>query len=480
VPIGAPLTQTESVMQRIEQAVHAQPEVKTVSAIVGQQMNVDLGVPDANATHVGQMFIELTPVESRDRESARVVDAIRAAMGNIDEAESIRFSEIGGAGGGPDITIRVAGSHDKQVTECVDRIKRLLGEFEGVHDIADDNFDSQRELQIVLRPGAATLGFTVQDVARQVRGALYGLEPHVFSADREDIKIRVRLNEESRRSLGTIESLWVINPAGNRVPLSEVAELVDGRGYSSIRRIDRERAITISADTSESTNPELIVQEITPHLNELRAQHQQVDIEFAGRQRDLADAFSTLPIAFIAAIVLIYLILATLFSSYVQPLVVMVAIPFAIVGVVWGHLLLGYKLTFLSLIGFVALTGVVVNNSLILIDFYNTKRAAGAPLRDALISAGRDRLRPIVLTSVTTFFGLAPLVFERSFQAKFLIPMAISISFGLISSTVLVLTVLPCFMVIVDDIKAALHYLWHGLPRAELQVETEPMLPEPD
>jgi multidrug efflux pump subunit AcrB len=200
-------------------------------------------------------------------------------------------------------------------------------------------------------------------------------------------------------------------------------------------------------------------------LDQIRAKYPDITIETAGRQEQMADAFSSLPLGFLAASVMIYVILAWLFSSYFQPLVVMFVIPFSLVGVIWGHLLLGYDMTFLSLIGFVALSGIVVNDSLILVEFYNKMREEGMAVRDALAAAGRARLRAILLTTITTVLGLTPLILERSFQAKFLIPMAISIAAGLISATLLVLVVLPCVMVIFDDIAGLLYYLWHGRPR---------------
>ncbi len=179
----------------------------------------------------------------------------------------------------------------------------------------------------------------------------------------------------------------------------------------------------------------------------------------------MADAFGSLPMGMAAACLMIYVILAWLFSSYLQPLTVMMIIPFALIGVVWGHLALGYNLTFLSLIGMVALSGIVVNDSLILVEFYNHDRQRGATVTDALIAAGRARLRPILLTTITTVLGLTPLILEQSFQAKFLIPMGISIAAGLLAATVLILVILPCWILIFDDIKRGAYYLWHGKPR---------------
>ncbi|MCI0364851.1 MAG: efflux RND transporter permease subunit [Phycisphaerales bacterium] len=466
LPIGASIAQTEAIARRIELAAQEQPETKSVGTIVGQQFSLDSGLVSGTSSHLAQLFIELTPVETRARESSVVIDSIRAQIGQLEGIERLSFAEMSGGPGGPDITLQVSGDDDQRVNEIAETLKAKLGEFDGVYDIADDNYDSQRELQIQLKPAAAGLGLSVSSVARQVRGAFYGLEPHVFSAKREDIDVRVRLDENSRRTLATVENMWVVTPQGQRVPLQEVAELISGEGYESIHRIDRQRVVSVTASTSTTTNPEMITEALRGDVERLRQENRGVGIKFAGRQEDLNDAIGTLPLAFAAALLMIYVILAWLFSSYSQPLVVMLAIPFAVIGVVWGHLLLGYQLTFLSLIGFVALTGVVVNNSLILIEFYNARRREGMGLREALIVSGRDRIRPIVLTSITTFFGLMPLVFETSFQAKFLIPMAIAISFGLLSSTVLTLAVLPCLIVILDDIKEVFHFLWYGLPRA--------------
>lgn len=473
LPVGSAAAQTESVLRRIEAAAAAQPEVVTIGTIAGERANLDFGLADAPAGHVGQMFIELVPVEQRvvsgQRESSRVIDAIRAAVGPVDGVEQLSYGEMSGGPAGPDISVRLTGDDLEELDTIAAQIKKLLADFDGVTSITDDNYDSQREMRIEALPSAAALGLTPADIARQVRAALYGLDAHVFSEKREEIDVRVRLDEPSRRTLGTIDNLWVITPTGTATPLAEVARLTDGRGYAAIKRVNRERAVTVTADAEHGTNPEEIVAVINPVLASLQAKHPEVGITFTGRQEDFADAFSSLPLAFMAALLMIYLILACLFSSYTQPLAVMLAIPFATIGVIWGHWLLGFEMTFLSLIGFVALAGVVVNNSLILLEFFNEKRQAGMGFSEAFLQAGRERLRPILLTTITTCFGLMPLILETSFQAKFLIPMAISICFGLVSSTAMTLLVLPCILRIVEDVKSLGYYLWHGLPRPREQ-----------
>ena len=486
MPVGTPIERTEEIVRRIEDAAAAQPETHTISTLVGVQAKVDdtSGITAAGiGTHLGQLFVELTPVEQRvergQRESSVVIDAIRRDIGLLDGIESIGFSEIQGGPGGKDITIEITGDDEAAADTVIEEVKGLLASKQGVYDIADDKSAGQREVQINLKPGAAALGFTVANVAQQVRGALFGLDPHVFSAHREDIDVRVRLDEKSRQSLHAIENMWVISPTGTRVPLQEIAELAEGNSYSTIRRVNRRRAVSVTAATAPDVSPETIVASILPSIRALERKYPAVGIELAGRQRQLRRAFESLPVGFIAALVMIYAILAWLFGSYVQPLAVMVAIPFGAVGVIWGHLLLGYDLTFLSLIGFVALSGIVVNDSLILVQFFNTKRKEGLPLKEALVAAGRRRLRPILLTTITTVLGLTPLMLERSFQAGFLIPMAISISFGLMSATALILMVLPCIIVIIDDLQAVAYHLWYGRPRPTGPHAAEPVFPMP-
>lgn len=463
MPIGSTIEMTRAMAARFEEAAKSQKEVLGVSSILGQSTNFETGQPDASASHVAQLYVELYPVETRSRDSSSVLASIRECAGDVSEAESVRFSEITGGPAGADITYEVRGEDKVAAREVAESLKHELAGIEGVDSIADDDFSTQRELRVELRPSAAALGFNVADVARQVRGILYGLEAHTFSADREDVKVRVRIDEASRARIDAISDLWIAAPDGRLLPLSEVATVVEGNSYAAVRRIDRERTITVTADCVGATNPELVTAKLAPALEKLRTSHRSVQIREGGRQKDLNEAFASLPLAFMVALGGIYVVLAWLFGNYTQPLAVMLAIPFGMIGVVWGHLVMGYQLTFLSLIGFVALTGIVVNNSLILVEFANQAiRDEGRSLHDALLQAGTQRLRPIFLTTLTTLCGLIPLLMERSFQARFLIPMGISIGGGLVSSTVLTLLVLPANIMIIDDLRRVLHYVWHG------------------
>lgn len=512
MPLGTPIDKTNRMVQRIEKAAATQVEVKNIAAVVGQQANVDSGQTEASAPHVAQMFIELFYVEQRDRESSEVIDSIRQRLeGRLTEVERISFRELSGGPSGADISIRLRGDEPEVLEAAAARIKRELAKYEGVYDIADDNALGQLELQVRLKPWAQAQGFTEANVARQLRGYLFGIDAHTFAERREDIDVRVRVGEQTRRNLSAVSNAWVISPAGEPVPLTEIAEIEEDAAYATIKRAERKRAITITADTAPRVTTNSIVRRLTEApdagllqdeagvasgvagdavddaalapLAEVERDFPGVAVELVGEQEQQREAFASLPWGFAAAIVMIYVILAWLFSSYFQPVLVLLAVPFSLVGVLWGHFLMGYDLTFLSRIGFVALAGIVVNDSLIYVRFYNDMLARGLAPFDAALAAGRARFRAILLTTITTVLGLTPLILEQSFQAKFLIPMAIAIAGGLISATVLILILLPCFLLIFEDVKDIAHFLWHGRPRPKPETqrpaeETDDTLPK--
>lgn len=464
MPVGTPMAQTEQIVRRIEAAAGAlQPdEIQTVFSLVGSQQDPE-GRGGVNQSHIGQVVLELVPVEERDRASDEIIDDLRARLGALAGVKSLRFEEVQGGPAGPGITYTLAGDNAGRIEQAAEAVMLALEDFEGVHSISIDADRGQRELRLRLRPGAQELGFTTEQVALQIRAAVFGIEAHTFAGDREDVDVRVKLDESARRSLAAIESLYIFTPDGRAVPIGEVVEISDAEGYASIRRLDRQRAITVSADVYNAiVSPEQVTRELAATLRAIEAEHPGVSIIPRGRQKEVADSFRTLPIGLLAAVGMIYIILAWLFHSYVQPIAVLMAVPFSMIGVIWGHWLLGFEMTILSLIGFVALTGIVVNDSLILMEFYNHKRREGLDAHDALIAAGRARIRAILLTTITTVLGLSPLMLEQSFQARFLIPMAITISFGLISATVLILIVLPCLVMISMDVKRGALWLWHG------------------
>jgi len=462
MPVGTPIERTDAAVRRIERVALTMPEVETALSVVGARQDLD-GAGGSQQAHLAQVYLELKQVEFRDRTSRQLIDDLRRTLGPIPGAESLRFVEAQGGPSGADISYAVTGESDAILLPVVEAIKNRLGEFAGVFGVSDDADAGQRELRVTLRPGASELGFTTENLATQLRAAVFGLEAYTFAGNREDVDVRVRLTEPSRRSLARLESVHVFSPAGVPVPLEEVAELTEAEGYATVRRLNGQRSITISADVDRAiANPEEITAALAPTLESLSASNPGVRLIARGRQEDLADSFRSLPMGMMGAVAMMYVILAWLFGSYIQPLAVLLAVPFATIGAIWGHLIMGFDMTILSLIGFVALTGIVVNDSLILMQFYNEKRVEHISMHDALVATGRARLRAILLTTITTVLGLSPLMLEQSFQARFLIPMAITISFGLIAATALTLIVLPCILMIGRDGHALAHMLITG------------------
>ncbi|MCZ7634531.1 MAG: efflux RND transporter permease subunit [Phycisphaerales bacterium] len=374
------------------------------------------------------------------------------------------------------MTFTVAGASQSAIDAAVRQVKETLRAIDGVFDVTDDADAGQPEIRLTLRDGASELGFTEAFLGEQVRAAVFGLEAYTFPGDREDVDVRVMMPVEFRRSPAALERMFVIAPGGEPVPLGEVAHVTMTRSYATVRRLDGRRAVTVNAevDRKAGVNPERVTMAVRPDLRRIEAEVPGVRILERGRQKEVQESFSTLPIGMAVAAGLIYVCLAWLFASYSQPLIVMTAIPFAVIGMIWGHVILGFSMTFLSLIGFVALSGVVVNDSLIFMDFFNQKRAELPSTWHAVLEAGRARLRPILLTTITTVLGLSPLMLEQSFQARFLIPMAITISFGLMSATLLILVVLPCLLLILEDAARWRRILWTGA------YEPPPTPPEPN
>lgn len=467
MPVGTPAERTREALKVVEGVCLETPEVNTTWALIGAQIDADERGMYANVrSHLAQIVVELKEVDHRDRSSDEVIREMRGKTADISGVNSLRYQAMHGGPAGTAIELEVTAKDMSAILAATGELKDYLWHKEGVFDIADDYEEGVPELQIGLLDSARPLGLTTRTLATEVRGAFYGLEARTLQRGRDDVDIRVRFPENRRRHVYELESMRVTTPAGVSVPFCEVARLEEGYGPAAIRRVDQRRAITVTADVDEEkTNADRIVAAMQPLVDKLQADHADLKIDFAGNRRETNKSLASLKRDFMIALILIYFMLAGLFKSYLQPLVVLTAVPFGLNGAVLGHLLMGYPLTILSMIGLVALTGIVVNDSLILVDFINKEVAAGKRADEAVVSAGLRRLRPILLTSLTTVLGLAPLMAETSFQARFLIPMAISISFGLAFATILTLIVVPANFMILQDLKSLAHRAWHGSPR---------------
>jgi hydrophobic/amphiphilic exporter-1 (mainly G- bacteria), HAE1 family len=479
LPVGTPASVTDRYVRRIEEVALAFPEVKSLWAIVGAISNLE-GDGESAAPHISQIILELTPVEERSarglRRSDEIIVALRRALeGDLVGIRSFRLEELQGGGAGPPISLGLVGDDPERLAEATASLIDRLNGYEGVFDVSDDKDQGQMELRVRLRDGASDLGFTTAGIAAQVRGAVFGLEPYTFAGQEEDVDVRVVFPARVRRDLGAIESMHVFTPSGVPVPLAEVAEIEQARSFATVRRLNGRRIVTVTADNDDKViNADEVTREIFSDREAFEAAHPGVRLVERGTSKDMKEAFGSLPAGFLVALGLIYVCLAWLFQSYTQPLIVLAAVPFAIIGVIWGHLFFGFRITFLSMIGFIALAGIVVNDSLIFVKFFNRMREMGMPTYAACIAAGRARLRAILLTTVTTVCGLLPMLLEQSFQARFLIPMAITISCGLISATALILVLLPSLLMILADVRRFGWMLWRGeLRPAEPLTEPE-------
>lgn len=396
----------------------------------------------------------LTPPGVRPLSTGEVTRLWREQTGQLAGLESLRFqSDRGGPGGGAALTVEL--SH--RDVEVLERAAVALGErmadFPNVKDVDSGFTPGKDQLDFRLKAEGQSLGLTADEVARQVRNAFSGVEALRQQRGRNEITVRVRLPESERTSEFDIENLMVRTPAGTYVPLTEVADVARGRAYTAINRRDARRTMTVSADVEPIAESNLVITALNSSvLPDLAADFPGLTYGYEGRQATMRDSLRSLFKGFGLSLAAIFFLLAIPFRSYTQPLIVMTAIPFGAVGAILGHLLMGYSLSLISMMGMLALAGVVVNDSLVLIDYANRRRREGATALEAITLAGKRRFRPILLTTLTTFGGLAPMIFETSRQARFMIPMAISLGYGILFATLVILILVPCFYLLLEDV----------------------------
>jgi len=409
---------------------------------------------DAGSGNIGEVNIELAPSEERTVTSAEIARLWRERTGVIPDAVELDFTSSLFDAGAP-IEVQLQGNDVAALRSAAETVRTRLASYPGVFDVTDSFRGGKQELKLAIEPSAESLGLTLADLARQVRQAFYGDEAQRIQRGRDDVRVMVRYPEADRRSLASIEEMRIRTPEGAAVPFSAVATVTHGRGFASIERSDRARVIRVTAevDTGKTTANEVVADLRATVLPEVLAAHPGIGYSMQGEQREQQEFLDAMGRNFGVALLMIYGLLAIPLKSYFQPFLIMSAIPFGIVGAVAGHIFLGYDLSMFSVIGLVALSGVVVNDNLVLVDYVNQRRLEGETLKSAASIAGVARFRPIVLNSVTSFVGLLPLLLNRSVQAQFLIPMAIALSFGVIFSTMVTLVLVPCAYLVLDDLQ---------------------------
>ena len=473
MPPGTPFEATQAGIRRINAEAEALRErytdpdtgesvIKGILSTVGSS-----GGGSTPRTDVGRVVFEITPPEERTLQvtSSDLVREWRRGIGQIPGAKELSFrAEIGG--GGAPLDVQITGPDFASLRTLASEVRERMQTYPGVFDITDSFEDGKEEIRLQIRPEAELLGITLEDLARQVRHAFFGFEVQRIQRGREEVRVYVRYPESERRSLESLDSMRIRTPDGAEVPFADVADADYGRGFSQIRRVDRNRTINVTADVNKETaDVEAIKRDLDEFLSTEVKRYAGVSFSLEGEAREQRESFGSLGYGLLFVLFTIYCLLAIPFRSYLQPLIVMSVIPFGAAGAMLGHMIMGMSLSIMSLMGMLALTGVVVNDSLVLVDYINRRRAEGMALLEAVASSGVARLRPVLLTSLTTFAGLTPLIFEKSTQAQFLIPMAVSLGFGILFATFITLILVPLNYLMLEDFRAFVGRLFGRQPR---------------
>ena len=400
------------------------------------------GAPESGPrAHIATVQLRLVDAQSRTIAASAVQEAWREESGEIGGYRSLSFTANLVDLGRP-VHVELTHPDPVRLTAVADTVAALLRGRPGVFDVRSDRDQGVREIQLDLKPEARTLGLDLDGLARQVRAAFFGEEVVRLQRGREEIRVYARLPERERDDIADLETYQVRTPAGGPVHLGRVAAARFANSPVVIRRQDGSRVATVTAD-AQAGAPQAATQQLDEVLREMAARDPDLEHSFGGERREVSESMGALGAGFALALLAIYALLAIPFHSYVRPLIVMAAIPFGLVGAVLGHLVLGFEIAATSIFGFVGLSGVVVNDSIVMIDFITERRRAGMPMPDAIVEGAKARFRPIFLTSLTTFLGVAPLILEQDLQARFLIPMAASLGFGIVAATGVLMVIVP-------------------------------------
>jgi len=474
LPEGTPIEQTRKALDHIghglEEIIREDEAEGKSNPVLHNAQFIGFGAGQ-QGTHVGFYFVELTKSELRESNAEEVADRWREKIGQIPGARQLTINAFAGPPSGLPIDVRLTGPDVGQLQEASREIREELASFPGLFDIRDTFSEGKREIKLQLNPSAEPLGLRVEDLARQVRSAFYGTEAQRIQRGRDDIRVMVRYPREDRTSMANLESMRIRLPMGVEVPISEVAVLELGEGFPTISRIDGQRVINIQADANKEVADFASINNALygsgpgseSLLRKIESKYPGVRLVKGGEAKEWEETKSSLFGGVILVLFMIYALLAIPFKSYLQPLIVMAVVPFGIAGAILGHLLTLQTLSLLSMLGIIALSGVVVNDSLVLVDYINRHRSHGMPLAQAIRDAGAVRFRPIILTSLTTFMGLVPILLERSLQAQFLIPMATSLGFGVLFATFITLLLVPVIYLLLEDLKQAAANWWRLL-----------------
>ena len=466
------IREIEAALMRLEeknQTRSGAPLVEDRLTLVGQTLSE---MPKVGP-HYGSVQAILLDSEVRGIHTEALMVQWEKEIGILPGIKSLTFAGMEAGPPGDPIEVWLQGHDMDDVLEAADELMERLRKFEGVYQIRTDFSPGKNEMRLSLKPEARALGLTVEDLARQIYAGYYGDEALRLQRGRDDIRVKVRYTDDERSRLSDLNRVRIRTAGGVEVPLLSVAEVTFAPGYSTITRTDGMRRVAVSAgvDTNKANANEIFAELSASYFPLLKKRHPGLFVDLQGEQKKMRESFGSLFIGFPMAVLGIFVVIATMFRSYVQPFVIMFTVPFGIIGAVFGHLLLGYDLSIMSIFGMVALTGVVVNDAIVLIERINENLACGMPYFDAILQGGARRFRAIFLTTLSTVGGLSPLILETDFQAKFLIPMALSIAAGVAFATVLTLVLIPSLLAILNDLRLVVHRVRHGRWPRRLDVE---------
>ncbi len=478
-PNGTPADVTADTLDRIEAALlrlekktptlTGEPLLKDRLKLVGQTLE-DL---PRSGSHVGSVQAYMLSSEKRGVLAKALMAQWEEEIGAIPGIKSLTFAGLSTGPPGDPIEIWVQGHQMADILAASDELMARLKKFKGVYQVRSDFSAGKNEIRLSLKPDARTLGLTVEDLARQIYSGYFGDEALRLQRGRDDVRVKVRYTADERRHLSDLRRVRIRTPNGLEVPLLSVADLHYAPGYATISRVDGMRRVVVSAGVdTHKANANEIMGELNDHyFPELMGNHPGLLVAQQGEQKKMREAFKPLLPGYLMALLGIFIVIATIFRSYAQPIVIMFTVPFGIIGAIIGHLLMGYDLSIVSIFGMVALTGVVVNDAIVLIERINENLAEGMPFFEAILAGGARRFRAIFLTSVSTVGGLAPLIMETNLQAQVLIPMALSLAAGVAFATVLTLVLVPSLLAILSDLRLLTHRLTKGVWPKRVEVE---------
>lgn len=459
MPAGTPLKQTETMVNKVLDALNktklnfqkneSEDLIKAINVSYSENLDAyEMG------PHLATITIDLLTAESRSTRLQAFIDLWRENIGPVPEAQSISFKEPSVGPGGQPIEIRLYGDDLRELSEASYKLQQWLSGYPGVQNLIDDLRPGKPEYSITLKDGALNMGIDAQTIATQMRSAFQGNKISETNVDLDTFEVTVKLDQESRNDFIDFDTFPIINPQTKAVmPLSSVANIEQTRSYSRISRVNNQRAVTIYGDIDmDKNNTKQLLADVSKRwIPMFQKEYPNLRYSFEGEIKNAGTTQKSMMQSFIVGLLGVFILLSFQFKSYVEPLIVIVAIPMALIGVIWGHLVMGMQFTMPSMMGFVALGGIVVNDSILLVEFVKKHVKEGMSVHDAAAQASYDRFRAVLLTSLTTIVGMTPLLFETSIQAQILIPLATSIVFGIATSTLLVLFVIPSLYSILED-----------------------------